>query len=139
MIRYGKTTQAAIAAMSRLAEMYDAGRTRLSSTDIAKTRQLHRPLVAKLLTVLSRADLVVGSPGPGGGYTLGYPPDQITLLDIVEVFERTDDHLMCPFGPQWCGNGAPCPLHDALVDLDDRAIKFLKETTLDVFTTPRVN
>ncbi len=68
MLRYGKTTQSAIAAMSRLAEQYDGGRTRVSSGDIAATRNLSRPLVAKMLTTLSQAGLIRGSPGPGGGY-----------------------------------------------------------------------
>lgn len=138
MIRYGKTTQAAIAAMSRLAEVYDDAQTRVSSTDIAEKRRLSRPLVAKLLTVLSRAGLVVGSTGPGGGYALGRPPKQITLFDIAEVFERTEDQLMCPFGPAWCGNGTPCPLHDELTALNNRVIEFLQETTLDVFTADSV-
>ncbi|MHB1157887.1 MAG: RrF2 family transcriptional regulator [Phycisphaerales bacterium] len=138
MIRYGKTTQAAISAMSRLAEVYDDAQTRLSSTDIAEKRRLSRPLVAKLLTVLSRAGLVVGSTGPGGGYALGRPPKQITLFDIAEVFERTEDQLMCPFGPTWCGNGAPCPLHDQLTALNNRVVEFLQGTTLDVFTIDSV-
>ena len=33
---YGKQTERAIAAMSRLAEVWDGGRTRLSATDIAE-------------------------------------------------------------------------------------------------------
>lgn len=138
MIRYGKTTQAAIAAMSRLAEVCDDAQIRLSSTDIAEKRHLSRSLVAKLLTVLSRAGLVVGSTGPGGGYALSRPPKQITLFDIVEVFERTEDQPMCPFGPTWCGNGDLCPLHDKLMALNSRAVEFLQGTTLDVFAADSV-
>ena len=48
---YGKQTERAIAAMSRLAEVWDGGRTRLSSIDIADNRGLPRPMVAKLLTL----------------------------------------------------------------------------------------
>ncbi|GAB4194545.1 MAG: Rrf2 family transcriptional regulator [Phycisphaeraceae bacterium] len=132
MIRYGKLTQNAIAAMSRLAEVYPQG-VRLSSGDIAEARQIPKTLAAKLLTRLSQAGLVGGAPGPGGGYSLAKPPGEISLLDIVAVFERTEDRLMCPFGPNWCGNGSPCPMHEKLAGMAEDFETFLRDTTLDVF------
>ncbi|MCG3138836.1 MAG: HTH-type transcriptional regulator IscR [Phycisphaerae bacterium] len=132
MSRYGKSTQNAIAAMSHLAEVYPRGE-RLSSGDIAQVRGLPQTLTAKLLTQLSQAGLVSGSPGPGGGYALAKPPIQITLLDISQVFERMQDPMICPFGPQWCGQGEPCPLHAHLQQLNEQFDEFLKQTTLQVF------
>jgi Rrf2 family protein len=82
-IMYGKQTERAIGAMSRLAEVWDSGKTRLSAFDIADERGLPRPMVAKILTALSQANLVVGSPGPGGGYALSRPPSEITLRQVV--------------------------------------------------------
>ena len=79
---YGKQTEAAIAAMSRLAEVYDKERTRLSANDIADARGLQRPRVAKVLSVLSQAGLVTGSPGPGGGFALARHPREITIYDV---------------------------------------------------------
>jgi Rrf2 family iron-sulfur cluster assembly transcriptional regulator len=133
MIKYGKTAQNAISAMSFLAEAYDGGETRVSSLDIAEARQLPKPIVAKLLVVLSQAGFVSGAPGPNGGYSLAKSPGEITLHEIVGQFEKTDDTIMCPFGPSWCGNKEPCPLHDELVDMQDRLSTFLCGTTLKVF------
>jgi Rrf2 family iron-sulfur cluster assembly transcriptional regulator len=133
MLRYGKTTQSAIAAMSRLADLYDGGKALVSSGDIAKTRNLSRPLVAKLLTTLSQAGLVRGSPGPGGGYTLTKPPSQISLYDVAVLFERADDLHTCPFGPGWCGHDDPCPLHAPLLAFHDELTSFLRRTHFDVF------
>ena len=134
MIRYGKCTQNAIAAMSRLAEAY-RDRLRLSSRDIARDRDLSPTLTAKLLTQLSQAGLVTGATGPGGGYALSSPPAGISLYDIASVFERTDDKIICPFGPNWCGTGENCPLHDKLTQLDDQFEHFLKTATLNMFCT----
>lgn len=134
MLKYGKTAQNAISAMSYLAEVYDEGETRLSSGDIAKCRKLPQTLVAKLLVILSQADLVASTPGPHGGYWLARDPKTIALHDIVEQFEKSSDRLHCPFGPDWCGNGAPCPLHDQLVQMDRQFSDFLECTTLDVFS-----
>lgn len=133
MFRYGKTAQNAISAMSYLAEVYDEGETRLSSLDIARKRSLPKPLVAKLLVVLSQAGYVDGAPGPKGGYSLAVNPKVITLMDIVSQFEKSTDRLRCPFGPDWCGNQDPCPMHDELVQIDNRLTEFLEKTTLAVF------
>jgi Rrf2 family iron-sulfur cluster assembly transcriptional regulator len=74
MTPYGKTAQTAIAAVSRLAEVYDpARRVKLNSADIAGHRHLPQPVVSKVLTTLSQAGIVSGSPGPGGGYWLACP------------------------------------------------------------------
>ncbi len=134
MTPYGKTAQNAIAAMSRLAEAY-AEKHLLSSIDIARDRHLAQTLVAKLLTMLSQAGLVVGERGPGGGYRLALAPGKISLFDIVSVFERMENRIVCPFGPEWCGNKDPCPLHDTYVQFDEQFDSFLKQTKLNVFSS----
>lgn len=136
MIGYGKSTQTAIAALSLLAQAYDGGTTRLSAADIAAARNLQRPFVAKLLTVLAQARLVVGSPGPGGGYALARPPREITIYDVAAVFERDDGGDICPLGKGRCGNGDPCPLHESLRGMDHAIEQMLRGLTLEIFHTP---
>lgn len=130
---YGKQTERAIAAMSRLAEVWDGGRTRLSALEIATQRNLPAPMVAKLLTSLSQAGLVTGSPGPGGGYSLARSPDRIALQDVFVLFEREDTSTNCPFGGGVCGVGDPCPLHEPLVTLQAQTRRLLRETCFDIF------
>jgi Rrf2 family protein len=130
---YGKQTERAIAAMSRLAEVWDGGVTRLSAIHIADNRGLPRPMVAKLLTILSQARLVSGSPGPGGGYALAREPAEISLADVYRLFERDDTSTNCPFGGGVCGIGDPCALHHCLVDMQASVQKLLTETTFEVF------
>ena len=98
MLRCGKTAQTAISAMSLLAERFAGGETRLSSEDVASNRNLPKPLVAKVLTILSTAGLVNGTRGPGGGYWLAKSPEAITLADITGRFEREFEGILCPFG-----------------------------------------
>ncbi|MFT3867048.1 MAG: Rrf2 family transcriptional regulator [Nibricoccus sp.] len=137
MLRCGKTAQTAIAAMSALAERYDAGKTVLSSLDIAKDRNLPQPLIAKLLTTLSTGGLVDGTRGPGGGYWLAKAPSRISLADIAELFEKESEGIMCPFGPDWCGKGEPCPLHNELVAMNEQWETFMRKTTLAVFSAKK--
>jgi Rrf2 family protein len=130
---YGKQTERAIAAMSRLSEVWDGGQTRLSSIEIADSRGLPRPMVAKLLTALSQGSLVNGAPGPRGGYALARSPKEITFQQVHELFEREDTSRLCPFGGGVCGGGAPCPMHDRLVETQQNFRRYLAETTFECF------
>lgn len=133
MIGFGKTAQTAISALSLLAEIYNGGVTKLSSADIAQRRGLPQPVVAKVLTIVSSLGLVDGTRGPGGGYWLKRPPEKISLLEIVQEFERQDAGIMCPFGPTWCGHGNPCPMHHQLVRMDEQWMTYLRTTSLAIF------
>jgi Rrf2 family protein len=130
---YGKATETAIAAMSRLSEVWDGGKTKLSADDIAKTRSLQRPFVAKVLTTLSQHGLVTGARGPGGGFTLAREPKKIRLYDVFRLFEREDADNSCPFGGGTCGVGDPCPLHHKLVRVNDAIQDVLHNSTFEEF------
>jgi len=132
MFGYGKMSACAVASMSALAENHGQGGA-LSSLQIAESRNLSQPLVAKVLTVLSQHGFVHGTRGPGGGYRLARDPDQITIYDVVELFEGHRETSACPFGPGWCGVGEPCPLHDTLVELSETAANTLKNVNFASF------
>lgn len=133
MLGYGKRAQNAIAAVSYLAGL-DAESPPASSLIIAQSRKLPKPLVAKVLTILSQAGLVTGSPGPGGGYRLAKPAAEVSLLDVVRHFEQVDTPAMCPLGPDWCGRKQDnCPLHDHLIELHESTLKSLADTTFAGF------
>ena len=130
---YGRQTEYAIAVMSRLAEVYDESEARLSTADVAESRGLQQPFVAKILSQLSQAGLVIGSRGPGGGFALARDPKTIKLYDVFKLFERVDDDDTCPFGGGRCGVGQPCPLHDNLVAVKKAMDHLLHDTTFEVF------
>jgi Rrf2 family transcriptional regulator, iron-sulfur cluster assembly transcription factor len=135
MFSYSKLAQAGIAAMSYLAEI--SAQNRLAgSTEIAERRDLSRALVAKILTVLSAAHLVDGKPGPSGGYKLARPASAISLRDVVLVFEDPEERVMCPFGPNWCGVGANCPLHNTFIAMHDETLSRLAGENFAQFVKP---
>lgn len=133
MFRYSKMTQHAVAAMSRLAELYMDPERKASSAEIGKDCGISQPLVAKILSTLSQGGLLAGAPGPHGGYRLSRPPKEISVYMIARLFERDLESMKCPFGRAWCNCGTPCPVHQKLVNLTDQVAAFLKSTTLDVF------
>ncbi len=133
MLKIGKLAQQAIAAASYLAEKYDEAETRVSAREIADVRDLPRPVVAKVLAQLSLHGITSGTTGPSGGYRLAKPPEEVTLHEIVAVFERLDVRPMCPFGPNWCGSGPPCPMHEAIARVSHDVERFLQNQNLGPF------
>ncbi|EMI19932.1 transcriptional regulator, BadM/Rrf2 family [Rhodopirellula maiorica SM1] len=130
---YGKATETAIAALSRLAEVYDGGQTRLSATEIAENRGLQRPFLGKILSTLAQAGLIEGMRGPGGGFTFAVHPREVKLYDVYCLFERDEQSNHCPFGGGICGVGEKCPLHDRLADVRKATDAVLHNTTFDAF------
>ncbi len=119
--------------MSFLAERYEEPHSCVSSQEIALTRNLPKTLVAKIMTQLSRGNFVNGSPGPKGGYWLSRPPKNISLFEIITLFEKPEEMVFCPFGRDYCGNNDPCPLHDEFSKMDEQVFEFLRGTHLGVF------
>ena len=130
MFVYGKTASNAVAIMSYLAG--DPQRF-AGSGEIASARKISPTLTAKLLTRLAAAGLVRGHPGPGGGYSLKRRAKEISLFDIVSLFEQTELPTLCPYGEGYCGNHEPCPLHETIQGIVRRNEKFLRDTRLSIF------
>jgi len=124
----------AIASLSYLAANFDTDGFKANAATIAKARALSKPLVGKLMSQMSTAGLVNGTPGPGGGFFLSREPKDIKLIEIVRLFEKVEEGLTCPFGPGWCGVGDPCPLHYELEEKNEEMIDWLTRTSLEVFT-----
>lgn len=110
MFHFSKLSQTALAAMCRLGEAY--GAHRMSAFAIADASRLPRPIVAKVLTDLARAGLVCGARGPGGGFQLTKPPDQITLGEIVALYDKPQliQEIACPLNGKGCCMPCQCPL-----------------------------
>ena len=130
---YGKATETAFAALSRLAEVYDGGATRLSAKQIAESRGLQHPFVSKILSTLSQAGIIEGARGPGGGFSFVRNPKEVALYDVFRLFERENESKVCPFGGGICGSGDKCPLHDKLIDVQKATDAMLRKTSFDVF------
>lgn len=128
-----RSTQTAVASMVQLARAYDDGKSRVSVSDIAESGVLHKPFVAKIMSVLSRAGLVAGSRGPGGGYTLAKAPLEITLYDVLCLFERIDPIAACPFDNIQCNKKQPCPVHGKLLNVEKQRADILHNTTFNEF------
>lgn len=63
--------------------------------EIAELQGVPYDYLGKIFTKLSRAGLVISSEGKGGGFMLSRPPDQISVLDIVEAIDGEKSIFDC--------------------------------------------
>lgn len=91
----------------------------------ARLAELHGvpgPYLGKSLQALSRAGILRSDPGARGGYRLGRPPEEITLLDVVLAVDGPEPAFRCmeirQKGPASSKDPAvylkPCTVHAAM-------------------------
>ena len=87
MLRINRQTDYAVRVVLALAQRGEG--TRISSADIQKEMLIPKAFMVRIVAQLSREGLVNAFPGRDGGLMLPRPASQITLKDVVEVFEGT--------------------------------------------------
>ena len=88
----GKSTRYALYAA---VEMTRAGDALTTVTAVAQRYRIPEGALAKVFQHLVRAGLAAGTRGVGGGYRLARPASRITVLDVMEVFERPRTRGAC--------------------------------------------
>jgi Rrf2 family protein len=67
----------------------------LPAAKLAEFHGVPAAYLAKALQSLSRVGIVESVPGRHGGYRLGRPPADITLLDVIEAVEGQESSFRC--------------------------------------------
>jgi Rrf2 family protein len=117
-------------ALCAAVEMALAGDHPVTVGQVAAPHTIPPAALAKVFQQLVRAGLAVGTRGIGGGYRLARPPSEITVLDIVAVFEtwRPPAH-----DPRHARDGEPpLPQAAALQRLFDEIDEGLRHTLASV-------
>lgn len=83
----------------------------------------------KVLQRMVRAAFIDSVRGPSGGYRLKRPANDISLLEIYEVFEGPITTDECLLRKKIC-SGPTCKLDSFLAKMSQQAKKYLAETKL---------
>jgi Rrf2 family protein len=98
-----------------------AGGAKVRVREIAEAEGIPRHFLVKILHQLSGHDLVEASRGPGGGFVLARPADEIRLRHILEAVDGSEARRdRCVLGSQPCDPENPCPLHEVWSACRDR-------------------
>jgi Rrf2 family transcriptional regulator, iron-sulfur cluster assembly transcription factor len=114
MLKINRQTDYAVRVILALAKRGEGAR--LSSPDIQREMLIPKAFMGRIVAQLSRGGLINTFAGRDGGISLPRPPSQITLKDVVELFEGPillsecmqvkgeDDcpfQSHCPVSPKW--------------------------------------
>ena len=117
----------AVTAMLDLAFHAEAGPVTLS--EISKRQDISLSYLEQLFTRLRKQQLVRSTRGPGGGYSLSRPSDQLAVAEIVAAVDETVDTTRCS-GASNCHDGHQCLAHELWDDLSQQIFGFLNNITL---------
>jgi Rrf2 family iron-sulfur cluster assembly transcriptional regulator len=100
--------------------------------DISLCQSISLSYLEQLFAKLRKHGLVEGVRGPGGGYRLSRPSDQITVAQIITAVDEKVDAKRCG-GNEDCQQGERCLTHDLWDELSNRLYGFLDSITLAQF------
>lgn len=129
----------AVMAMVELAAR-KAGDTPTTLAEIAKSQEISLSYLEQLFGRLRRGGLVNSVRGPGGGYTLSRPSDQIRISEIVHAVDETLRATRCMGNPELgCRkDGSRCQSHELWAALSDQIRFFLGSVSLADVVEKRV-
>jgi Rrf2 family iron-sulfur cluster assembly transcriptional regulator len=101
----------------------------ITLADISDRQGISLSYLEQLFANLRRQGLVSSSRGPGGGYRLSRPADEVTVLDVITAVDEKVDATKCE-GKGNCANGGKCLSHEIWQSLSDQIRLFLGGITL---------
>lgn len=104
---------------------------RAATSQIAEIQQIPPSFLAKIVSQLSVAGLLQTSRGARGGVSLAKPPEEITLLEVVEAIDGPILLNECVLNSGACTFGQDCRLRPTWCEAQENLVKHLKTTNFD--------
>lgn len=100
-----------------------------STKDIAAMQQIPPSFLAKIVSQLSIAGLIQTARGARGGISLARPPEEISVLNVVEAIDGPVLLNICTVNPQACTFVEGCPLHNIWCETREQLVEKLSAAT----------
>jgi Rrf2 family protein len=129
-MRLQLTRRADYAIRAMLALGHHDGEGPLPARSIADEMAIPVRFLPQVMVDLGRAGLVDATTGRSGGYRLGRPAGQITLLDVVTAIEGDSRTTECVLRGGPCGRDGHCDVHEVFAGAQQALLDRLQEATL---------
>ena len=100
-----------------------------TTDQISEVTKVPKAYLSKVLQNLGRSGIVTSQRGIGGGVALARPPEELTILEVVNSVEPIVRIQTCPLGLKSHGHTL-CPLHRRMDDVLAATESTFKNTTL---------
>ena len=98
--------------------------------DIAKSQQISEKYISRLVIALRKAGMIRSVRGVNGGFHIAMKPEDITLLDVIEVMEGPLSIVDCVSAPKKCAHSANCAPREIWGKLNEDIRGLMRQTTL---------
>ena len=123
------TTKGRYAVTAMLDLALHAGKGPVSLADISSRQEISLSYLEQLFAKLRQNELVSSVRGPGGGYRLGRPLDEVYVAQIIDAVNESVDATHC-HGAGNCQQGEVCLTHYLWSDLSTQIHQFLSGISL---------
>jgi Rrf2 family transcriptional regulator, cysteine metabolism repressor len=105
--------------------------TQLTLAELVERTAVPRSVLEQVMPRLSSAGLVRSERGRNGGYRLNREPEDVTLEDLVRLFQGPLAPIGCATrrNPEPCEVRDGCSMHDVWADVRDATIRTLRATS----------
>ena len=128
MLTFSKKIDYALLALSYLTH---TPQRPVNTKEIAEEYDIPVELLAKILQRLAKAEILISTPGPTGGYRLHKSPDEITIGFIVDTIEGRPALIQClrPDHTE-CEQHTKCTIRTPLMRVNERMLGVLDHLSL---------
>ena len=128
MIRVSRMADYGVVAMTHIAR---APHDRHTAASIAARTGVPQPSASKLLKLLAKAGILTSHRGAKGGYVLAYPPEKVSVADLVAAVDGPISLADCLDGPSGiCELESFCSVRGPWQKISDAIRVALEEVTL---------
>ena len=129
------TSEYALRALAHLSNAPEGGA--VLGRELARAADIPANYLSKILLSLRNAGYLTTARGSGGGYRLCVSPDEIFLIDVVELFEGSKAKPVCFLSrTKSCGEQDACTAHRSWRELSMAYRGFLVSTTVSMISGP---
>lgn len=100
------------------------------ASDLAASVSVPRNYMGKILHDLVRVGILKSTRGKNGGFQLAVEPGDLSLLQIVTLFDQIGERRRCLLGRPECSESDPCPVHHRWKECADHVQRFFTDTTV---------
>ncbi|MHB0988533.1 MAG: RrF2 family transcriptional regulator [Bellilinea sp.] len=122
-----KQADYALRAMHYLSKLEPS--VRAATSLIADEQRIPPSFLAKIISQLSIAGLIHTSRGARGGVSLARPPENISILEVVEAIDGPLTLNECTHSIDACPFGENCPIRPVWCDVQSELVERLRNTS----------
>ena len=128
-----KITKKVEYALMAVRHLHTEGNKLSSSTEIANSYNIPKPLLAKILQRLARKNIIKAIKGPSGGYVISKDPIKVKMTEFFEIMEGPIGIADCHYDSS-CAQIECCSIKDPINKLNNSVKSLFDNMTLAEIT-----